>query len=143
MKSKKYIIILAAVVLSIAGTIQSANAGMTQLLPSAVRTATTSSADQVKTNYRGVYVWIKVTAAPGGDTLTVTIQGKDYDGTYYTILASAASAVASDRVYKVFPEATAAANTIAADYLPDVWRVTVTHSAASNFTYSVIATTLP
>jgi hypothetical protein len=139
---KKYLIILAAS-LSLLFTAQSANAGMETLLASAVRAATTSTADQVKSINRGVYVFLKVTAVPGVDTLTVTIQGKDVDGTYYTILASTASAATGTVTLKVYPGLPNTANVSSNEVLPDLWRVTVTHSAASNFTYSIVANTLP
>jgi hypothetical protein len=139
---KKYLIILAAS-LSLLLTAQSANAGMETLLASAVRAATTSTADQVKSINRGVYVFLKVTAVPGVDTLTVTIQGKDVDGTYYTILASTASAATGTVTLKVYPGLPNTANVSSNEVLPDLWRVTVTHSAGTNFTYSMVANTLP
>lgn len=108
------------------------------VLASAVRAATNNSADQKNLNYRGLHLIIDVTAVPGVDTVTFTIQGKDpLSGKYYTILASAAIAAAGTTVLKVYPGLTAAANAVANDVLPEDWRVAVTHSAASNFTYSV------
>jgi len=118
-------------------------AATTQLAASAVHTATYSTDDQYKGNAgKGVVVFAKVTVVPGGDTVTFTIEGKDYDGTYYTILASTAGAGSGTRTYRVYPGATASANLIASDVLPDVWRVTVTHSGVGSFTYSIIANTL-
>lgn len=139
---KKYLAILVAS-LSLLLTAQSANAGMETLLASAVRAATTSTADQQKVINRGVYVFLKVTAVPGVDTLTVTIQGKDVDGTYYTILASTASAATGTVTLKVYPGLPNTANVSSNEVLPDLWRVTVTHSAGTNFTYSLVANTLP
>ena len=118
-------------------------AGTEQLLASASRKVSTVTADIEKTNYRGVYVFAKVTAVPTVETLTFTIQGKDYDGTYYTILASTASAATGTVTLKVYPGLTAAANAVACDALPDIWRVSVTHSAGSAFTYSIVANTIP
>jgi len=70
--------------------------------------------------------------------VTFTIKGKDpLSGKYYTLLASAAIVAASTVVLRVYPGLTAVANLVASDVLPLDWRVEVTHSAGSNFTYSV------
>ena len=140
---KNYLTILAAVFVTVALTTKDANAGMETLLASAARTATTSTADQQKVVNRGVYVFLKVTAVPTVETLTVTIQGKDVDGTYYTILASTASAATGTVTLKVYPGLPNTANVSSNEVLPDLWRVTVTHSASGSFTYSIVANTLP
>lgn len=108
------------------------------ILAAAVRAASNNSADQKNRDAVGLHLIIDVTAVPGIDTVTFTIQGKDpLSGKYYTILASAAIVAASTVVLKVYPGLTAAANLAASDILPADWRVAVTHSAATNFTYSV------
>lgn len=108
------------------------------VLASAVRAATNNSADQKNRDAKGLHVIIDMTAVPGVDTVTFTIQGKDpLSGKYYTLLASAAIAAVSTVVLKVYPSLTAAANLVASDVLPTDWRVLATHSAATNFTYSV------
>jgi hypothetical protein len=108
------------------------------LLPSAVRTATTNSADQANPAWRGGHVIMNVTAVPGVDSITMNIQGRDpVSGTYYTILQGLAETTTGIKVYKVYPGITAAANASASDILPSLWRVSITHSAGSNFTYSV------
>jgi len=108
------------------------------MLTSAVRTATNSTPDQVNLGWRGAHVIMNVTAAPGVDSVTLTIQGKDpASGTYYTILAGLAETTTGIKVYKVYPGITASGNAAASDFLPSLWRVTITHSAGTNFTYSV------
>ena len=107
-------------------------------LASAVRAAATTSADQSNHSARGVMVVFDITAVPGTDTVTLTIQGKDpVSGKYFTLLAGASQAATATVVMRVFPGATAAANLAANDCLPATWRVSVAHSASSNFTYSV------
>lgn len=118
-------------------------AGTETLLASAARLATTSTADQIKTTIKGIHLFIVVTAAPGVETLTVTVQGKDANGNYYTILESASSAAVSTRRLTVYPAFAASANVSISDTLPDIWRVTVTHSAKGSFTYSLVVNTLP
>lgn len=104
----------------------------------AVRAATNSTPDQVNNGWRGVVVVVNVTAAPGGDTITVAVQGKDpASSLYYTLLTGAVETTTGLKVYKVYPGITAAANAAVSDIIPQIWRVTVTHSAATNFTYSI------
>lgn len=108
------------------------------ILASAVRAATNNSADQTNLVGRGVHVVIDVTAVPGVDTVTPKIQGKDeLSGQYYDILTGAAISGVSTVVLKVYPGITVAANVSASDILPKTWRVVMTHSAGTNFTYSV------
>lgn len=110
------------------------------VLASAVRAATNSSA--VKDNYahRGGHFIIDVTVVPGTDTVTPKIEGYDpRSGKYYTILEGAAIVATGTTILKVYPGIGAVANGAASDVLPPAWRVTMTHSAASDFTYSVSA----
>jgi hypothetical protein len=108
------------------------------LLATAVRAASANGQDRVNNNARGIFLVIDVTAVPGVDTVTFTIQGKDpASGKYFTVLASAAIVAASTVVLRVYPGLTAAANAVANDVLPRSWRVITTHSAGTNFTYSV------
>ena len=110
-------------------------------LASAARTATTNSADLVNYNARGVMVYFSITAVPGVDTVTLTVAAKDpIAGTYETLLTGAAEAGAATKAYLIYPGAGAAANgvdVVNAYPLPRTWRVTVTHSAGTSFTYSV------
>jgi len=108
------------------------------ILASAVRNASNNTADQVNTDARGAVVTIDVTAVPGVDTVTFTVKGKDsVSGKYYTILATAALVATGTTNLRVYPGLTAAANATANDVLPRDWRIEITHSAGSNFTYSV------
>lgn len=108
------------------------------LFASAVRAATQNGADQANLNHRGVSVTVDVTVVPGIDTVTPKIQGKDEaSGKYYDIVVGAAIVAVSTVVLRVYPGLTAVANLTVNDVLPRVWRVVVTHSAGSNFTYSV------
>ncbi len=108
------------------------------LLASAVRAATNNTDDQKNDFYRGVHLTIDMTAVPGVATVTFTIQGKDpVSGKYYTILASTAIVATGTTVLKVYPGITAAANASVSDILPRSWRLLCTHSAGTDFTYSV------
>jgi hypothetical protein len=112
-------------------------------LASAVRSATTNSADQVNFNGRGLIAVFDVTAVPGVQTVTLELQGRDVtSGLYYTILASAAIAAVSTTVLRIYPGTAAVANLAADHPLPRAWRARVVHSGAGNFTYSVGASVL-
>lgn len=110
-------------------------------LASAARTATTNSADQTNYNAKGLYVYFAITAVPGTDTVTLTIQAKGpVAGTYETLLTGAAEVGTATRCYLLYPGAGAAANgvdVVNAFPLPRTWRITITHSGSGSFTYSV------
>lgn len=108
------------------------------ILASAARTASANGVDRTNQNARGIIIVLDVTVAPGVDTVTFTLQGKDpASGKYYTVLASAAIVAVSTVVLRVGPGLTAAANAVANDILPRTWRLITTHSAGTSFTYSV------
>lgn len=114
------------------------------VLASAVRAATNQSADQTNYSSHGLIVVLNITAVPGVDTITPTVQGKDpVSGSYYTLLAGAAQVATGTIILRVNPSMIAVANTVAADMIPRTWRVSMAHSAASNFTYSVGAIYIP
>lgn len=77
---------------------------------------------------KGAHFTIDVTAITGTTpTVTVTIEGKDeFSGKYYTILASSAISTVSTTVLKVYPALTAAANSVANDIVPKMFRVRAT-----------------
>jgi hypothetical protein len=116
-----------------------------ELLASAADTTGRTSADQTNRTGRGVVVCVKKTANSGtSPTVTVTIQGKDRNGDYYTILASAAISSNGSTYYRVYPGLTAAANATVNDVLPRVWRVStaIGGSATPSCTYNVTADVL-
>lgn len=103
--------------------------------------ATTSqnSPDQVNSSGRGILVFINVTAI-GTGSITVTIRGRDKaSGTYYTILTSLAITANGFTVLRAYPGLTAAANAVASDVLPRVWRIEVTANNANAASYTVSA----
>lgn len=111
------------------------------VLASAVRAATNNSDNQINEHGRGAIIFIDMTAVPGVDTVTFTVEGYDpITQKYYTILATTALVAVATTVLKIYPGLTAAANLVANDVLPRAWRVRATHSAGTNFTYAVSAT---
>src|SRR5689334_13748765 len=113
------------------------NASQT-FLASAIRSATTSSTTFENREWNGGTFVFDITSAPGTDTVTLSIVGIDtHSGKTWTILAGTALSATGTNTYRVFPSATASANAAANDTLPRRFKVTVTHSAGTNFTYSV------
>ena len=108
------------------------------MLASSARTTTQTGSDI--TNYNGnsaLIVVLDVTSA-GTGSITLSIEGKDTaSGKYYTILAGTAVTSNSTNRYRVSPTLTAAANSIAQDHLPRIFRITVTANNANSVTYSV------
>lgn len=108
------------------------------VLTSAIRAATTNSSTFGNPGAKGIHLSVDVTVVPGVDTVTPKIQGYDEtSGKYYDILVGSAIVATGTTVLKVYPGITVAANVSASDVLPTSWRVTMTHSAATNFTYSI------
>lgn len=132
MKFLKHMVMAAAISFSLV-----AAAGQDTILASAVRAATTTSSDIVKTTENSAHFIIVVSAVPGVDTITPKIQGKDFLGNYYDLLVGSAIVATGTTVLKISRGGAAIANGSAMDFLPDIYRVVVTHSAGTNFTYSV------
>ena len=110
---------------------------------SAARTATVNGSDNINEGGRGLHVVIDCTAAAATPSVVFTIQGKDeVSAKYYTLLASAAITGTGTTVLRVYPGLTAAANTVASDVLPRMWRVIATHADADSITYSVGASVI-
>lgn len=128
-------------VLAAAALCGNSHASMTTILPLAARTATTTSTDITKTTEVGAHFILNATVVPGVDTITMKVQGKDNLGNYYDLLVGTASATTGIVVLKVSPSITPAANASANDMLPDIYRIIVTHSAGTSFTYSVTENT--
>ena len=112
-----------------------------QRYPSAVRNATFTGDDNPGPRPVGVNltVVLNVTAVPGTDTVTPSIEGKDPNGVYYPVLTGTAMAATGTQVLYVGDGLPATANVSANAPIPPTYRVKVTHSAGSNFTYSVSA----
>jgi hypothetical protein len=108
------------------------------ILVSAVRAATVTSADYTIGHAGYGRFTFDVTAVPGVDTVTFKVQGKDsVSAKYVDILATAAISATGTVQLEIGPTILAAANSKAQTYLPETFRVVVTHSAGTNFTYSL------
>lgn len=126
-------------------------AGLETLLASAARIASTDGPDQTNNRASGVYLFLDVTANPGGaETLTVAIQIKDKPSGKYRTLTSFPNAAAATNATYIYCLRVGAAETVAIANvevqslpLPALWRAIVTHSASGSWTYSLAAQTVP
>lgn len=102
-------------------------------------TGTNASIDQYRTVTGGsAHIIINMLAVPGVQSVSFKLQGKDALGNYYDLgLVSAAILGVSQIVLKIGIGMLAAANLVANDSLPDVWRVVGTHTGAGVFQYNV------
>jgi hypothetical protein len=86
----------------------------------------------------GAHIIINVTADPAAASVVFHVEGFDHTSEHwYPILTSAAIAAVGATVLRIYPDATAAANTHVNDYLPPVWRIRPVHADSDSITYSV------
>jgi hypothetical protein len=117
--------------------------GETVILASAARTATPTIPDFTNNGtYKGVKIVINISAVTSTPSTTFTVQGRDAQGNLFDILASAAQAAVAVVVLTVYPDLTAAANSVAKDFLPPTWTVKAVHGNANSMTYSISAVLL-
>lgn len=111
-----------------------------EVLASVAKIATNSTNDQINKDFSGVHVIIDVTAITASPSVVPTIEAKDpISGKYYVLLTGVAITATGTTVLKVFPGALAAANLVANDLLPLVWKVKMTHGDTDSITYSIAA----
>ncbi len=111
-----------------------------QILASAARTATNSTADQNNDQWRGMHLFINVSAIVSSPSVVFTISGKDpISATYYDILVSPAIVATGTTILKIYPGIGVLSNGAASDILPRTWRVTATHANSNSITYSIVA----
>lgn len=109
------------------------------VLPSAARTASPDTFEyEGARGVVGLVLVVDATAVTATPALTVSVLGVDRaSGKTWTVLASAAIATVSTTILKVRPGLTAAANSVANDALPPVFRIVCSHGDADSITYSV------
>jgi len=105
---------------------------------SAARTATPTAIQVDDDNVQGIQVIIDVTASAATPSVVPTIDGFDpLSEKWYNLLTGSAITGTSTTVLRIHPELTAAANLTAQDFLPEVYRVVMTHADADSITYTV------
>lgn len=107
-------------------------------LASGARTATVTGSDHTNLKHRGLRVTIDVTLVPGSAPSTVpTLQCKDANGIYFTLLTGAAITATGTTVLTIYPGVTVAANVAVSTILGLTWRIVLTCGNANSATYSV------
>jgi len=116
------------------------NTGVTGLA-SGARTTGTQSSDITTYNARGIVILFDITAVPGSDTVTLSIQGKDPVSNKYFTIVNANAKSSTGQQYLALG--------LGASDIEDNWdgmqgvaiprtiRVSVAHSGSGSFTYSV------
>ena len=108
------------------------------LYQSVARTATPETEEVIDDFVQGIQVIINVTAVTSTPSVVPTIDGFDpLSATWYNILTGAAITATGRTVLRVHPEIPAAANLTAQDFLPEKYRVVMTHGDADSITYTV------
>ena len=87
-----------------------------------------TSATQKNINQKGLRVGMNIIGGATGDSLTVTVFGRDVTAQTYTLLASAAQSSGFTELL-IYPGCTAASNLVANAPLPPNWGIN--YSAAS------------
>ena len=111
---------------------------------SAAHTAGTAVSSDIANLYGHGGVFFLNSSAATLATATLTIQGKDVtSGQYFDILTGGAVSTVTAVAYKVFPGASAVANSIANDVIPATFRAKVVQTGTGTATYSVSYSLVP
>lgn len=117
------------------------------IFPSAARTATASSGVYVNTDgWRGIRIYIDVTADPASASIVYSVEVKDpVSGDWKSILDSAAvtGVTTGPTILDVYPGSAAVTNVVADRHIGKAFRITRTAGNSDSITDSVGATWLP
>ncbi len=107
-------------------------------LAEGVRASATTETYALSTRGRAGIIVILDTDTASGFSQTISVEGVDpVSGEVWTILAAAAQTAAGQKILRVRPGITAAANVAAADILPADINVKVTHTDATSITRTI------
>jgi hypothetical protein len=111
-------------------------------LASGVRSATQTGAEQTNMEAVGLTAYLNVSAVPGVDTVLLRLEEKDpLSGVWFTVTQTLAQAATGLIVLNCIPDIAPIAASVSivtiSDRLPHRWRLSVVHSAGTNFTYSL------
>lgn len=110
----------------------------------AARTATPTAVTFSPKGRQRLHLIIDVTAVTATPSVVPTIDGYDsLSGKYYNLLTGVAITATGTTVLKVVPGLAASANAVAADFLPNTVRLTMTHGDSDSITYTVAAHLAP
>lgn len=110
------------------------------------RTTTFSSADQSNPNAKGLFVHLRISAVPGGDTIKAKVATRNAYGTGFALWESATIATAVNRAFVLYPgiDTTFPSGVPGTEVLetesiviPKTFTVSVMHSGTGAFTYDL------
>ena len=105
---------------------------------SEARTATPAAVQVDDDSVQGIQVIIDVTAIAATPSVVPTIDGFDpLSAKWYNLLTGSAVTGTGTTVLRIHPDLTAAANLTAKDFLPERYRIVMTHADADSITYTV------
>lgn len=105
-------------------------------LPLAARATHPTAVSVQQGAYRGVKIYVDITAF-SGTSITFTVQALDpLNGTVSTVLASAAKTGTGAFTLTVYPDTATVANVALADVAPRAWQIT-TSGTITSVTYSI------
>lgn len=113
-----------------------------EIFPAVARTATPASVaynDGVHSRLGGHFV-IRTSAIGAAPSVVPLIEAQDpLSQQWYPLLTGAAITATGLVVLRVYPGVAAAANLSVPDFVPPIWRLTMTHGNADSITYSASA----
>jgi hypothetical protein len=120
------------------------------VLSSAARTASTTSADFVSNGFRGLHVFLNVTAVTGSPMLTMRLQGKCPVTAQYTTIATTTAAITGVTCgqWIIAPGCGTASgaslnSAVCGISIPQDFRIQIIHGTADSVTYQVTGVLIP
>ena len=119
------------------------------LLASGARSSSTTTEKLENKYYKGVYICLNVSAAPGGDTVAIYVRGYDQiSGSVFNLLQGSNISTTGLNTYLIHPgvgldEDGSSLKKVVPWPLTRNWDVQVYHSGSGSFTYSLSGCYLP
>jgi hypothetical protein len=113
-----------------------------ELFPALARTATpTASAWDDKSHTRlGGHIVIRTSAITAAPSVIPTVEAQDpLSQQWYTLLTGAAITATGLVVLRIYPGVASVANLSVPDFIPPIWRLSMTHGNSDSITYSASA----
>jgi hypothetical protein len=113
-----------------------------EVYPLLARTATPTATIWNDTSHTrlGGHIVIRTSAIGAAPSVVPTVEAQDpLSGLWYPLLTGAAIVAVSLVVLRIYPGVAAVANLSSPDFIPPIWRLTMTHGNADSITYSASA----
>ncbi len=88
----------------------------------------------------GGHFIIRTSAVGAAPSVVPSIEAQDpLSAIWYSLLTGVAITAIGTTILKIYPGLTPVANAVASDFIPPVWRFSMTHGNSDSITYSVAA----